>query len=1443
MFGMYRKAALVAAALLIAFAACVDEAPTVQPPGEEIIVDPNPPGDEYLHVEGIYPEDPNPSILIFADAPVDTDLIILFSKPVNTATITSANIQIAPATPSFNVTYFAGDAVSGYKGVRIDLTNGGANPLLFTTTYSVTVNKNTVTGVLATDGNYLYQGDTYQYQFTTGTDTSADLDPRVIAVTRSPTPLAIGICCVLPYVEVTFSKDMDDVTVTPASFQVIDNSVPLNITASITNVDNNNRTFQAVIPALSYNQSYTVNLTAAITDGSNPLVLDGNHTWSFTTEVDPFPGGAVTIDSVWVTDVTDTSATINWTTNLPVSGSTVDYGTDSSYGDPLSPGIEAAGSYTVHSVTISLTAPSNATKFYYRINSGGTISTSSFITEDTIGGSNDDPVSITAGDKSELVIEQRNNLFNFDGSSFALWIDGSGDVYAQYFDTANPPNPLWGANGSPVDSNFNKSNVRVFTDFLGRLIVTAENGGNIYAKRVYHSGGLQFDVNWGTAADDDTDDGILIGSGTNPSAVLIWGAQGNNNVDIGFVTSVYTNDTEMSIPTNPFYDFSVNLISTTSTGDILYRSTNNQTTVIDTSNFRHVMGQSSVIIAPGNSYMIGDASNTTTFNPTNHSMHSGTSYSNSGQLTYTQHGWPWWADLNAGDILTQAGDYASIDAITTISVSPIDSGTESTWQRLIDVSANFTGAGVAAGDWVTDGSNWAQVSNVISSIELALDSNIISWGENYVIYENAPIDTGTAEVYSASQLVDTIGPHSNWTSTVADGDLAWNSTTSNYTTVNGAPPDDDTLNLNADIYSAGDGYEIYKRVASGTARRTNRVVDVGASWTSSPSINLDDLVWRTDNSTWGFVLQVVNNRILRLDWNVFTSTGGNRGYEIYRNYCDTHDLSAPIDDFYEIDVNWNINISTAAGAVTIYNRIKSGTADTPPSNPLYDNDADFLSITAPLPVIADDWVYNTTDDTVARVRTAPFAVSTRALDLTANIMTDGDFFTVLRFLNPFEPMLQIGSSTATSANRLIDGSANFTGNGVVAGDLVYNVTDDTYATVANVDSGTQLTLNKDVFTVSENYIVFSSDEPLIEAGIVTNDPGGFLFDDASADFNSVNSPVQVGDVVHNNTTGQDGYVTAINSATRLTLNADIMSLGDRYVIMQPRILFAYESGGDIYGRVIRLRDGSDYQGLGVIDICTAAGTQSNVHVVERGFRGSFNGGAFVVYESSDGDIYAKLVDGDGIVPGGTGLGTSIGTGTIIDVISESWDMFYVLYRSGTDIYLRSINNALGVNWTRTFANAEDAAMMLSPSYYITVAYSMGSQVFVQQFDWNNTVTMAASTVVGVVPYAYYSDLSITASPGTNGAIVSWIDERYFASLGFVVMAQAVDAAGTRLWNANPAGADYDGILIGIPGTWETADVSLKTLFYNDAASPWGGLFIWFDYRNGIADIYYDTKSN
>lgn len=83
-------------------------------------------------------------------------------------------------------------------------------------------------------------------------------------------------------------------------------------------------------------------------------------------------------------------------------------------------------------------------------------------------------------------------------------------------------------------------------------------------------------------------------------------------------------------------------------------------------------------------------------------------------------------------------------------------------------------------------------------------------------------------------------------------------------------------------------------------------------------------------------------------------------------------------------------------------------------------------------------------------------------------------------------------------------------------------------------------------------------------------------------------------------------------------------------------------------------------------------------------------------------------------------------------------------------------------------------------------------------------------------------------------------------MGYVLMAQAVDGAGARLWDADGvvgAPFDYDGVTIGIPGAWSSSELSIKSLYYNDGGAPWGGLFLWYDYRNGRADIYSDTRLN
>jgi len=343
----------------------------------------------------------------------------------------------------------------------------------------------------------------------------------------------------------------------------------------------------------------------------------------------------------------------------------------------------------------------------------------------------------------------------------------------------------------------------------------------------------------------------------------------------------------------------------------------------------------------------------------------------------------------------------------------------------------------------------------------------------------------------------------------------------------------------------------------------------------------------------------------------------------------------------------------------------------------------------------------------------------------------------------------------------------------------------------------------------------------------------------------------MGDIVHNLTAGTSAYVTAVNSATQLTLNNNIMTTaGHCYVIIQPRVLVAYERTGDIYGKVIRLRDGSTY--LNEFPICGAAGTQANVQLITSGYT-STNTGAIALYRSGAGPTYtyyAKRINGAGVVNaadnaanGGLGVAVTPANATLLSALSDDNGGMFVLYKIANDIYIRRISSVMGISWTNTVTGVVDAAMCRSGTGVI-VTYNKttnSSQIFAQGFTGAGGSSFAETTIVALTPWAYSSNLTIIPD-GSNGAIISWIDERYLPQLGYIVMSQAINSTGTRQWDADPgAGTDYDGVLIGITNIWYKPYPGLKAAFYNDGALPYGGIFIWYDRRNNKQDIYYDTQ--
>jgi len=187
---------------------------------------------------------------------------------------------------------------------------------------------------------------------------------------------------------------------------------------------------------------------------------------------------------------------------------------------------------------------------------------------------------------------------------------------------------------------------------------------------------------------------------------------------------------------------------------------------------------------------------------------------------------------------------------------------------------------------------------------------------------------------------------------------------------------------------------------------------------------------------------------------------------------------------------------------------------------------------------------------------------------------------------------------------------------------------------------------------------------------------------------------------------------------------------------------------------------------------------------------------------------------------------------------------FVLYKVVNDISVRRITSTMAISWTNTINGVVDAAMCRSMAGVI-VTYNKttnSSQIFAQGFTGAGAVAFGETTIVALTPWAYTSNLTVVPD-GSGGAIISWVDERYLPQLGYAIMSQAINSAGTRLWDADPgAGIDYDGILIGFTNIWYKPYLGLKSAFYNDGV-PYGGIFLWYDRRNNKQDIFCDTKPN
>jgi len=454
---------------------CSQDAEKVNP--ADIINDyfSNPSGTTLMQTTFTYPADTDTGI------PLNANIVLVFSKNVKASTVASSILINGGA-----VTYTS--TVSNNM-VTLDPTVNFA----YGASYTVTVS----TGLQA-DIDSQPLDTALSFTFTAAT-TDSPSTPIVLTGTRYPANGATGVSINLPYVEVTFSKPVTNVTT--GTFTIS----PAVAGCTVSNPYGN--TWRLTLgAALAYSPpAYTVSLSNTIVDTALPTSnAITAHSWSFTTETDPNASpNPTTINNPGIASVTDVQSIICFNTDTAITrlNSKIEYGLTPALG---SVAVETAwdatipsGIYTNHGVIISGLLPN--TLYYYRIwvdvdgsltHSAGDLYYPSAATSNTFytktnstgGVTTGSPVTTAATSPSKIKTVQL-----LDGSSYVFWIDNGVNLKCQFFSTAGSPG--WAAGGLTINTVANVSDFYAVRVANGDALVIYKTTANaLYARRITTAG-------------------------------------------------------------------------------------------------------------------------------------------------------------------------------------------------------------------------------------------------------------------------------------------------------------------------------------------------------------------------------------------------------------------------------------------------------------------------------------------------------------------------------------------------------------------------------------------------------------------------------------------------------------------------------------------------------------------------------------------------------------------------------------------------------------------------------------------------------------------------------------------------------------------------------------------------------------------------------------------
>jgi hypothetical protein len=446
-------------------------------------------------------------------------------------------------------------------------------------------------------------------------------------------------------------------------------------------------------------------------------------------------------------------------------------------------------------------------------------------------------------------------------------------------------------------------------------------------------------------------------------------------------------------------------------------------------------------------------------------------------------------------------------------------------------------------------------------------------------------------------------------------------------------------------------------------------------------------------------------------------------------------------------------------------------------------------------------------------------------------------------------------------NTLYDLSGDFSAAGVTAGDIVINTATGAYDLAVSVYAD-----NHDLLILSDSAkFLFDTDGQAYSIFRLPV-PGDYVTCGRSTGIGTltvtvsgIEETVQPGDIIYRIDNNTYAKITAV-TATTLTLDQQIFTgTGQNFIIYRwSGVTFAWEESGNIYGKTVNLANGSRVYPSAIVtdffEITDVAAVTRNPYII-----GSTCGDAIVVYERDSGggkwSINAKKIRSDGtfawtdpaadqITDAGIAVSTTAftpaGACLIKDVISDSKGGCWALYETDAPSVRVAHISSAGAVTTYDMTTSANAAIASVSATEVVVVYEFGASpsiIYASRFTNTPSAGPAVKVSPGTVQYSQLNPR--VCGDGSGGAIISWLDMRYFPSVYYSIYTQHLDSSLTQTYSADKFTAipvlDNQGVSPYL--------IDHSILRYNDGAGLYEGIHFWTDERGASKDIYYQNITN